>query len=497
MLVHGRYVIPHLGCSDEEPLSDMAILVQGDRISEIGPFPLLAKQHPGEQVVGDGHQLVIPGLVDAHSHGRGIPTPRAGIPYSSLESWLLRARGLPPIPLRLQLLLSICKHLHSGFTTMHYIHIPELSLPQMEQAMEEAMTILNSSGIRFAFSVPIKDQNFITYDDFTFLSQLPPVLHDRLIHAGYVPDPLDIAAFRTLFKRFHSAHSIKLSPVFLGPVGPQWCSDNLLSVVRDLSEETGSRVNIHTLQTVFQKTYGTRVYRESLVEHLRRVGLLNDRLTLGHAIWLTEDDICLVAHARTSITHHAGCNLHLGNGIAPLNAYLDAGIEVAMGMDDKPISQDEDGFQEMRLISLLHTVEEYTLDPHRLSPSDVLGMATTSGASVLGLANDSGCLEVGRLADLVLVDCKGFLDPWFSPEADIRELLLSTASAADVHTVIVGGREVFRDGHVVFIDEEELVSELSSCLHNMGRGESVAIPWEDLAPYVSKFYSDWGSTSSD
>jgi len=495
MLIRGRYVVPDPGCTNGEIWEDTGILIRGDQIDTIGPFAALAENHPSEEVIGDGRQLVMPGLIDAHSHGRGVTTPQLGIPYSSLENWLLRARSIPPLPARLHLLISIAKHIRSGFSTMHYIHIPQTGLEEMEEAMEEAIEILSMSGIRFAFTVAVKNKNYITYDDEAFLSQLSPLLRQRLVDTGYVPTPPDVDRFCELFRRFHQSHSGDLVPVCLGPVGPQWCSDELLIALRDLSEETGAHMNIHALQTRLQRAYGSRTYHESLVEHLKKLGLLNEKLTLGHAIWLSDKDIELVARAETSVTHHAGCNLHLGNGIAPLIAYLKAGIEVAMGMDDKPISQAEDGFCEMRLISLLHTVEDYGFSPNRVSAVEILRMATSSAASVVGLGDKCGSLAPGHLADLVLLDCEGFLAGWSPWDTDIREALVAAASASDVYSVVVGGREVFKDGCVLTIDEEELAAELQSFLGKTGGDQADAMAWEELAPHVERFYSDWGHDS--
>jgi len=492
MIVRGKYVLSEPGVVSGGVLTDAAIRVQGDRIVEVASFKTLRKRYENEEVIGNGEQLLMPGLIDGHSHGRGLSPLRGGLGYDQLEPWLLQAPSLPNPGPYLNALYSAIKHLRSGFTGMHYIHIPRLPLMKMERDMEEALAGLNASGIRIAFSVPIKDQNFFTYDDKAFSQMLPTKLKKHLQELSPRKGEDLQHSFVQLFSDFHGRHNSDALKVLLAPAGPQWCSDELLLTVKDLALEHGTSIHLHTLQTIRQKVYGVRTYGKSIVEHLDDIGLLGPDLTLGHAVWLTASDIDLLAAAGTSVTHHAGCNLNMRNGIAPVDAYLRRGTRVALGLDDKSFSEDEDGFQEMRLIALLHRVNTHELGYKCLEPWDVLRMATDNAAQVTGFGGSCGRLVPGNFADVILIDLERITTPWLASDVDIREILVHCGLARDVNTVIVGGSIVMKERELLTVNEPEVLAEFRTILAAQEGESSSDSFWEDLKPYIHAFYRSWG-----
>jgi 5-methylthioadenosine/S-adenosylhomocysteine deaminase len=491
VLVRGEYVLTVPEELESSLHTDYAVHVGGDRITEIAPFFELREKYPDEEVVGNGKQLVMPGLIDAHSHGRGLSPLRSGLRYDHLEPWLMQTSSLPNPGFYLNALYSGIKHLRSGFTGMHYLHIPRLPLLDMEQDMERALAGLEATGIRFAFSVPIKDQNFFTYDDETFFKMLPLVLRK---HVQELVPPIGkelFHSFTQLFSDFYSKYDDSRHRVLLAPAGPQWCSDEVLQIVKDLALKYSTKIHLHTLQTVRQKAYGIRTYGKSLIEHLDDIGLMGPNLTLGHAVWLTTADIDLLAAAGTSVTHHAGCNLNMRNGIAPVDAYLHQGIRVALGLDDKPFSEDEDAFQEMRLIALLHKINTHKLDSDYLRSCDVLRMATENAAEVIGLGASCGRLEPGYFADMILIDLERLSTPWLAPNHDIRDILVHCGLAQDVNTVIVGGKVVIQDGVLLTIDEAEVIADFREALNTHEGGIKGFSVWNEIGAYVYDFYQKW------
>lgn len=491
MIVRGKYVLSEPGVVSGGFLTDAAIRVQGNRIVEVASFKSLRKRCPDEEVIGNGEQLLMPGLIDAHSHGRGLSPLRGGLGYNQLEPWLLQAPSLPNPGPYLNAQYSAIKHLRSGFTGMHYLHIPRLPLLDMERDMERALAGLEATGIRLAFSIPIKDQNFFTYDDETFFKMLPPVLRK---HAQALLPPISkklFHSFAQLFSDCYSKYNDSEHRVLLAPAGPQWCSDEVLQMVQDLALKYSTKIHLHTLQTVRQKAYGIRTYGKSLVEHLDDIGLVGPNLALGHAVWLTASDIDLLASAGTSVTHHAGCNLNMRNGIAPVDAYLRQGVRVALGLDDKPFSEDEDAFQEMRLIALLHRVNTHELGYKCLEPWDVLRMATDNAAQVTGFGGSCGRLVPGNFADVILIDLERITTPWLASDVDIREILIHSGLARDVNTVIVGGRIVMKERELLTVNEPEVLAEFRTILAAQEGESSSNSFWEDLKPYIHAFYRSW------
>lgn len=491
ILVWGKYVITDLADKETPVLSDGAVFVKDGRIKEIGPYHSLQAKYPNARVIGDGTHLVMPGLVDAHSHCRGLAPWRAGINYDQLELWLNEVKFYPSLPPKLGALYSALKHIRSGFTCLHYLPIPQHPLEVQERAMREAAKALASSGLRIAFSVPVKDRNYITYDDQAFLSTLPAELREKVLRVVPKPGVSSINEFVDLAMSFARAHSGERFRVLLGPVGPQWCSEQLLATVADLAERLDTRIHVHTLQTPLQKAWGYRRHKDGLIPYLADLGLLGPKLTLGHAVWLSEADIERIGENGVSVTHHAGCNLNMRNGIAPVDDLVARGVTVAMGLDDKPFDEQEDGFQEMKLILLLHRVNDHRLGARCIDEFTVLRMATESGAEVLGYADQCGRLEPGYFADMVLLDARPLSEPWLAPEVDMRTTLLYAGSAELVKTVLVEGEVVMQDGKILTLDEEALLAEVREHLQRAKRNPTAEQLWMELREHFVRFYSNW------
>ncbi|MBI2323170.1 MAG: amidohydrolase family protein, partial [Chloroflexi bacterium] len=197
-----------------------------------------------------------------------------------------------------------------------------------------------------------------------------------------------------------------------------------------------------------------RLYGGSVVAYLDRLGFLSPRVSLAHAVWLTPDDIATVARTGAAIAHNPMSNLNLGSGIAPVPAYLRAGIPVGLGTDGYS-GGNHAMFEAMRLAAALHTV--HTTDYAQwLRPPDVLRLATHGGATVAQLAGGGGALAVGRRADLVIL---GADSPALTPLNDLVDQLVYCERGAAVETVVVNGEVVVQGGRVATVDEPAILAE--------------------------------------
>ncbi|MGC9529422.1 MAG: amidohydrolase family protein [Candidatus Bipolaricaulaceae bacterium] len=487
-------VVPSLSDPHAPVLTDGAVCVQEGRVVAVGAYADLRHSWPEVPVVEGAGKALVPGLVDAHSHGRGLSPIRGGLGYDHLERWLLRTHQLPQLGPRLNALISGVRHLRAGFTAIHYLHIPGADPWGELERMEAALSGLRAAGIRVAFSVPARDRNFLTYDDASFLPTLPAGLRKRAEELVPGRGAGGGDAFREVFTEFLARRRGEHTSVNLAPTGPQWCTDDLLATVGELAEAHDVRIHLHTLQTPLQKRYGLRTFKDGLVAHLADIGLLGPRLTLGHAVWLTSRDVDRLVAAQVSVTHHAGCNLNMRNGIAPVDALLRRGVTVAMGMDDKPFSEDEDAFQEMRLVGKLHRVTGGGMGSSCLTTWDVHRMATRNAALVSGFGERCGQLAPGAWADMVLVDLDEICRAWSSPRVDLRELLFHAATARDVDTAIVAGKLVMRDRRLLTVDEEALWDEVRDRVDGDRHGQGL---WDELEPYVERFYRGWAAPTCD
>ena len=180
-----------------------------------------------------------------------------------------------------------------------------------------------------------------------------------------------------------------------------------------------------------------------------------ENVVYGHAIHVTEPEIELMGRRRVSVTSHPSCNFHMRNGITPVVPLRAAGVNVAMGLDDKTINDDEDAVMELRMMHKVHRLHTFDLATPALSAYEALEIATLNGARASGFADEVGALVPGMKGDAILVDLDQVArDPWIDPEFDIVDAFVERAMGADVATVVIGGKIVVEDHQPRTIDVE-------------------------------------------
>ncbi len=203
--------------------------------------------------------------------------------------------------------------------------------------------------------------------------------------------------------------------VQLAPANLHWCSDTALEKLAEASSTHDVLMHMHLVETAYQKEYAWRRGTCTALEYLDRFGLVNERLTLGHGVWLSERDIDRLAAAGACVCHNCSSNFRLRSGIAPLNEFERKGVVTAIGIDEAGINDDRDMLQEMRMVLRAHRVPGM-VDADVPTTAQVLRMATAGGARTTPFGTGIGTLEVGKSADLVLIDWKQIAYPYMDPE---------------------------------------------------------------------------------
>ena len=236
-------------------------------------------------------------------------------------------------------------------------------------------------GMRVSFSLGIRDQNYLAYvDDETFIGSLPPELAaDTRAFLDHRRRPIDeqLGNVAAMAERLAPAPQ-DLDRLQVAPTNVVWCSDRTLVRASECARQYGMRLNIHVLETSFQQEWARRTYGVSSVRHLSDLGLLGPDTTLSHAVWLTDDDIELIASSGTTVCHNASSNLRLRSGLAPIRRLAERGVNVAIGIDEAGINDDRDMLQEMRLVLSQQQVPRH--GGGGLTAQQVLQMATEGGA---------------------------------------------------------------------------------------------------------------------
>lgn len=236
----------------------------------------------------------------------------------------------------------------------------------------------------------------------------------------------------------------------LGPHAIYTCGRDYLEFLIEKAHETKQEFHIHLSETVNEVNNCYKEHGKSPVEYLDELGFFDIKTCAAHCVHLSEHDMEILAQKNVSVIHNPKSNLKLANGIAPIPALLEKGVNVCLGTDSQASNNTLNMFDEMNYAALLH--KGTTGIPTVCSARDVLGFATVNGVKALGLGN-SGVVAAGSKADVVILD----LDrPQFSPVNDLAAALVYSANGSEVDTVIINGEIVLEKGRLTKFDEEEI-----------------------------------------
>ena len=199
-----------------------------------------------------------------------------------------------------------------------------------------------------------------------------------------------------------------------------------------------------------------------------------------------------MAQTGATACHNPSSNLRLKNGIAPVNAMLGKGVNVALGTDSTALNDDDDMIQEMRLAAKLH--RQPRMDMPALNSHQALRLATANAARPTGLQDRIGALEPGRFADLVLLDLDAMTEPYMDTGIDVVDTLLYRGKASHVDMVMIQGEVVVRNGTFIKMDKAEVLREIKEQFARPVEGRALEARKlvQGLTPFVQEFYKDWG-----
>ncbi|MEU0970996.1 amidohydrolase [Streptomyces sp. NPDC005917] len=429
------------------------VLVVDDRIDAVGTDLAVPA---GATVVDATDRLLMPGLVNAHVHswealfkGRYDNLP--------LELWMLLSYpllGLEPMSERLVYLRTLLvgiESLRGGVTCLldDVIEMPRQSMAALDAVFRGYEDI----GIRANCSGNIVNRPYI--DSIPFADEVLPT---ELLAQARATQPRSTAEYLEFSKEALSRYDGRAGRLryVIAPSGPQRCTDDLFVAANELSVQHDTTFHVHVLETKTQAVAGREFYGSTLVEYLDRLGVLSDRATLAHGIWLTDSDIARLGEVGASVAHNPVSNLKLGSGIAPWRALLDAGVNVGLGSDGLSSNDSARMFDVVKSAALLHKV---TQPDYRAWPTadEALWAATRGGARSARLTDTVGAIEAGRKADFVLLDLRSIN---FTPLNDVPSHLVYVENGDSITEVWVNGRAVVRDGRCLLIDEEAVLEEL-------------------------------------
>ncbi|MEO0766590.1 MAG: amidohydrolase family protein [Pseudomonadota bacterium] len=429
------------------------VMIEGDKITAIGPDLDLTGV---AEVINGAGKLVMPGLVNAHMHS---PEALYKGRYDNmpLEIWMLYAypilgaQVLSPRMVYLRTALCAIESLKTG-TTCVTDDVYE-SPSQTPEQLDAVFQAYDDVGLRATISGHVVDRPFLDTIPFTrdFVAADLATQADAL---GSADKDAWLAHCKDAFARLHG-RSGRLN-FMVAPSAPQRCSVDLMQDAMALADAHDAPFHTHILETKLQAVTGQEFYGETLIAYMARHNLLRERTTIAHSIWVTDADIEMMGDAGCSIAHNVISNQKLGAGVSPVQRLLRAGVNVGLGSDGVSTSDTTRMFAVMHAAGLIHNVQTPDTDLW-LSAEQVLTAATSGGAQSACLGAQTGTLEVGKKADMLVLDMTTVP---FTPLNDVANHLVYCETGSSITHAIVNGEVMAEDGTCLRVNEAELLAEL-------------------------------------
>ncbi len=394
------------------------ILIKNDKITEISNEISFEN---ADKIINAEGKILLPGLINTHTH-LSMTLFRGLADDLSLDEWL--NDNIWPVEANLNgdycyigALLGAIELIKSGTTTFLDMYF----------YMEDVARAVEESGLRAVLSY-----GMIDFDD-------------------EEKRKAEIEESLKLIQKCNNTADGRIK-VFFGPHSPYTASEELLKQVRFLADENNIGIHIHVSET--QKEVEDVKSQKGLrpFEYLDSIGFLGPDVVCAHSVWLNDNEISIIREKNVKISHNPCSNMKLASGIAPVSKLLDNNICVAIGTDGASSNNNLDLIEELKTASLLQKVS--TLNPKVLTSDDALAMGTINGATALGLDNEIGTIEVGKKADIILIDTNNA--NMVPDSSNLSSNIIYSANGSNVDTTICNGQILMENRKLTILNEEEI-----------------------------------------
>jgi 5-methylthioadenosine/S-adenosylhomocysteine deaminase len=418
-----------LTMDDRLAIAEGDVSVRDGRIAAVGQVP----DAPFDRVIDAAGGYLLPGFVQTHLHlcqtlFRGLADDMPLLAWLERRVWPLEA-ALSPATLAASVNVAVAELLRTGTTcvlTMETVHDTDV-----------VFETLAATGMRATVGKCMMDAS----------DGVPPRLREDT--RASIDESLALRA------RWHGAAGGRLRAAF-APRFAISCSRDLLEAVGHLALSRQAIVHTHASENRDEVAVVRERSGRSNMDYLADVGLAGPYLCAAHCVWVTDQELALMAERQVKVLHCPGSNLKLGSGVAPVVEMRKRGISVSLGCDGAACNNRLDMFDEMRLAA---TLQAMRTGPGGLTARDVVAMATREGARALGLEPDIGSIEPGKRADLIVVDRNA---PHLAAATDPWSALVYSARGTDVRFVLVDGELLVDEGVLTRLDARRLGREASA-----------------------------------
>lgn len=401
-----------------------ALAVHNGRIVALLPGDQVGQQYTADEVIDRPDHLVIPGLINTHTHAsmtlmRGVADDMPLKEWLHQHIWPIEQQWMSPDFVRDGTMLAVAEMVRGGVTCFNDMYFfPDVVAQTAAHA-----------GMRVCAGIIVVDFPSVWAE-----SPDEYITKGLALHDEYKRDPLIKFVF--------------------APHAPYSVSDAALTRIRKLSDQLYLPVHIHLHETADEIRKSMEKTGKRPLARLEEIGLLNYLLVAVHMTQVTDEEIDRTAKNAVSVVHCPESNLKLASGFCPVQKFLAAGVNVALGTDGAASNNDLDLLGEMRTTALLG--KAVAGDPGKLDAQQVLRMATINGARALGLADATGSLEPEKWADITCIDL-GRINT--QPVYDPVSQLLYAAGREQVSDVWVAGRQLVAGGELLRMDTGQIMSK--------------------------------------
>ena len=412
---------------EKDIIKETSIYIEDGRIAAIGEEPAW---FVAEKVIDGKDNLAIPGLVNCHTHSY-MAFMRNVADDLSFMDWLFGT--IDPIEQQMTdedtywgACLAILEMMKSGTTCFNDM---QMNIHQTTRAVKE-------SGMR------------------------------AVISRGLVGSGNDEAGQMRLAQAYEERDAAKdcdRLTFMLGPHAPYTCDDGFMRIVSEEAKKNQMGIHVHLSESVSEIQQIQEKYGCSPIEMADKNGLFDVPAIAAHCVQITESDMDILKAKNVSVVTNPASNMKLGNGFAPVPAMLEKGINVCLGTDGAASNNSLNMFHELSLLTLIHKGVDKT--PQCVSAREGFRIATINGAKALGLDREIGSLEVGKKADIAILNLN---TPSLTPRNNLIAGLSYSANGSEVETVIIDGKITMEDRKVLTMDEELVYKKVNDIIVRMG-----------------------------
>jgi len=395
-----------------------SVLVENDKIIDINEK---TDKKDADIIINGEKKVLMPGIVNTHTH-LSMSLLRGLADDLPLDTWL--NDHIWPVEANLTgeycyagALLACIEMIKSGTTTFNDMYF----------FMDDVAKAVDEAGLRGM------------------------ICHGMLDLGDEEKRKAEFKETKRIIEKCHDTADGRIKVAF-GPHAPYTCSEELLKGVKEKAGKLGLKIHIHVGETEFEVQQVTEAHGARPFEYLNEIGFLGEDVIAAHAVWLSDEEIEIIKENQVSLSHNPASNMKLASGISPVSKLIDAGVNMSLGTDGAASNNNLDMVEEMKIAALLQKVNN--MDSTVLPSEKVFEMATIGGARALGLQDEIGTIEVGKKADLVLLDMN---TPHLTPFRHPMSHLVYAANGSDVDTVICNGEILMQDKELKVLNEAEVI----------------------------------------